>query len=51
MSKNRLERDLLGEMELPEDAYYGIQTARAIENFPITVPSIINSRKISNGRR
>lgn len=36
MSENRIERDLLGEMELPEDAYYGIQTARAIENFPIT---------------
>ena len=32
----RLERDLLGEKEIPKDVYYGIQTARAIENFPIT---------------
>lgn len=32
----RLERDLLGEKEIPYDAYYGIQTMRAAENFSIT---------------
>jgi len=32
----RLEKDFLGEKELPADAYYGIQTLRAVENFPIT---------------
>lgn len=32
----RIEKDLLGEKEIPEDVYYGIQTARAVENFPIT---------------
>ncbi|NLY56630.1 MAG: aspartate ammonia-lyase [Firmicutes bacterium] len=32
----RVERDLLGERELPADVYYGIQTLRATENFPIT---------------
>lgn len=32
----RLERDLLGGMEVPQDAYYGIHTIRAIENFPIS---------------
>lgn len=32
----RLEKDFLGEKELPEDVYYGIQTLRAVENFPIT---------------
>ena len=32
----RIERDLLGEKEIPYDAYYGIQTMRAAENFPIT---------------
>ncbi|MEP9412594.1 MAG: aspartate ammonia-lyase [Candidatus Brocadia sp.] len=32
----RIERDYLGEMKVPADAYYGIQTARAIENFPIS---------------
>jgi fumarate hydratase, class II len=32
----RTERDPLGEMAVPADAYYGVQTARAIENFPIS---------------
>ncbi len=32
----RLEKDLLGEREVPDDALYGIQTLRAMENFPIT---------------
>lgn len=35
-SGTRTERDLLGELEVPADAYYGIQTARALENFKIT---------------
>ncbi|TGA99197.1 aspartate ammonia-lyase [Sporolactobacillus shoreae] len=32
----RKEHDLLGQKEVPADAYYGIQTLRAAENFPIT---------------
>ena len=32
----RVESDLLGEREVPDDALYGIQTLRALENFPIT---------------
>jgi aspartate ammonia-lyase len=32
----RLEQDPLGELEVPEDAYYGVQTERAIRNFPIS---------------
>ncbi len=32
----RLERDPLGMLEVPDDAYYGVQTARAISNFPIS---------------
>ncbi|WP_458412102.1 aspartate ammonia-lyase [Schinkia sp. CFF1] len=32
----RLEHDFLGEKEVPVNAYYGVQTMRAIENFPIT---------------
>lgn len=32
----RIERDTMGEMDVPADAYYGVQTARAIENFPIS---------------
>ena len=31
--KTRMEHDLLGEKEVPADAYYGIQTLRGIENF------------------
>ncbi|HKY21706.1 MAG TPA: lyase family protein, partial [Vicinamibacterales bacterium] len=33
---HRLERDPLGEHAVPADAYYGIQTQRASENFPIS---------------
>jgi fumarate hydratase class II len=32
----RTERDSMGEMQVPVDAYYGASTARAIENFPIS---------------
>ncbi|PSP83465.1 aspartate ammonia-lyase [Halobacteriales archaeon QS_6_64_34] len=32
----RTERDSLGEMQVPADAYWGAQTQRAIENFPIS---------------
>ncbi len=33
---HRIERDPLGEREVPAEAYYGIQTVRACENFPIS---------------
>src|SRR4051812_7369335 len=32
----RTERDSMGEMRVPADAYYGASTARAVENFPIS---------------
>ncbi|WP_217367492.1 aspartate ammonia-lyase [Brevibacillus sp. DP1.3A] len=32
----RVEKDFLGEKQIPVDAYYGVQTMRATENFPIT---------------
>lgn len=32
----RVERDSVGAMEVPENAYYGVQSQRAMENFPIT---------------
>jgi len=32
----RVEHDLLGEKEIPTDAYYGVQTARALENFQLS---------------
>jgi fumarate hydratase, class II len=36
MAETRIERDSMGEMVVPADAYYGAQTARAVENFPIS---------------
>lgn len=36
MSNTHLEHDLLGEREVSDDHYYGIQTLRAVENFAIT---------------
>ncbi|CAG0901125.1 unnamed protein product [Cyprideis torosa] len=46
---SRIEHDLLGEKEIPETCYYGIQTQRALENFAISgipissTPSLIKS--------
>ena len=34
--KTRIEHDLLGDLAVPADAYYGVQTARALENFQIS---------------
>lgn len=42
MSQYRMERDSMGELEVPKNALYGAQTQRAINNFPIsqqTLPS------------
>jgi aspartate ammonia-lyase len=36
MTNYRREQDSMGERDLPANAYYGIQTLRAIENFPIS---------------
>ncbi|MCI9161802.1 MAG: aspartate ammonia-lyase [Lachnospiraceae bacterium] len=47
MKRYRMEHDSIGEKEVPEEAYYGIQTLRAYENFYITGlkmhPELINS--------
>jgi len=42
-SSYRLEHDFLGEREIPNTAYYGVQTLRALENFNIT--GITNARE------
>ncbi len=34
--KQRLEKDSLGTKAVPADAYYGVETARALENYPIS---------------
>lgn len=36
MTDYRIEKDSLGEMQVPVDALYGAQTQRAVQNFPIT---------------
>ncbi|MDZ4788369.1 MAG: class II fumarate hydratase [Blastochloris sp.] len=36
MSATRTESDSMGDMQIPTEAYYGAQTARALENFPIS---------------
>ena len=33
---HRVESDLLGELEVPVDAYYGIQTKRGIDNYKVS---------------
>jgi aspartate ammonia-lyase len=35
MSEYRKEHDLLGELDVPAEAMYGISTVRAMENFPL----------------
>ena len=36
MSRHRIEKDSLGEIEVPNEAYYGAQTERARRNFPVS---------------
>ncbi|MEV4733010.1 aspartate ammonia-lyase [Saccharopolyspora sp. NPDC049426] len=46
---SRTEHDLIGNREVPEEAYYGVHTARAVDNFPISgtaissYPDLINA--------
>jgi aspartate ammonia-lyase len=42
----RLEHDLLGELEIPAEAYWGIHTARAVSNFPISGVPIAHYRSL-----
>jgi aspartate ammonia-lyase len=48
-ARTRVEKDLLGERAVPDDALYGVQTLRALENFPISgiplreFPSLIDA--------
>ena len=47
MTEMRTERDSMGEVQVPANAYYGAQTQRAVENFPISgwrlPPSMISA--------
>ena len=37
MSNSRIERDSMGELQVPAEALYGAQTQRAVNNFPMVV--------------
>tara|TARA_R110002167_G_scaffold62471_4_gene176397 strand:+ start:13111 stop:14523 length:1413 start_codon:yes stop_codon:yes gene_type:complete len=41
-SENRIEKDLLGHMEVANSVYYGIQTQRAIDNFQLSRNKLCN---------
>ena len=53
MAEHRTERDSMGEMQVPADAYYGASTQRAVENFPISgqpiPPELIRALGIIKG--
>lgn len=36
MSEHRIEKDSMGEVKVPKNAYYGAQTQRAVDNFPVS---------------
>ncbi|MFE1082869.1 aspartate ammonia-lyase [Brevibacterium sediminis] len=45
----RIEHDLLGDREIPGDAYWGIHTLRAVENFPITAQTLQSNPDLIRG--
>lgn len=47
--RTRQEHDLLGERDVPDEFYYGIQTLRALENFPISNVSLNHFSVLING--
>ncbi len=48
-TKFRVESDLIGELQIPADALYGVQTARGIENFPISNFHLLDYPAFING--
>ncbi len=46
MTKTRKEHDLIGDIQVPKDALWGVHTARAVENFPITGVAIGHYRNL-----
>ena len=41
-TKFRVESDLLGELQVPADAYYGVQTQRALNNYKISTTQMLH---------
>ncbi|MDP4756580.1 MAG: lyase family protein, partial [Aquiluna sp.] len=46
MTKTRIEHDLIGDIAVPAEALWGVHTARAVENFPITGVAIGHYRNL-----
>ena len=46
MTKTRIEHDLIGDIAVPAEALWGVHTARAVENFPITGVGIGHYRNL-----
>lgn len=49
MTATRTEKDLLGSLEIPADAYYGIHTQRALDNFEFSNDKILNYPEFVRG--
>src|SRR5688572_18471261 len=49
MTAMRIEKDLLGELEVPADAYYGIHTQRALNNFQISSSKLHDHPELIRG--
>ncbi|MFP5367546.1 MAG: aspartate ammonia-lyase, partial [Actinomycetes bacterium] len=45
----RSEHDLLGYRDIPGDAYWGVHTLRAVENFPITGQQLSSNMHLVRG--
>jgi aspartate ammonia-lyase len=45
----RIDHDLLGERDIPLDAYWGVHTLRAVENFPITGQPLSSNAQLVRG--
>ena len=45
----RSEHDLLGDRDIPVDAYWGVHTLRALENFPITGQPLSSNMHLVRG--
>lgn len=49
LTSTRNERDFLGELDIPSDAYWGIHTARAVENFAVAGVAVSTHRNLTAG--
>ena len=48
--QTRTEKDLLGEKQVPANACYGVQTLRALENFPARLNRVVPVRSLDESQ-